>query len=317
MLLQDANPIDGELDRVAALEKAPNLQPAAIADGAGAENLARVNRLVLRRIGENLLERKEHLPRVPRGARLAVHPDLDLERLGIADLVGGHDPGAEHIGAVEALALRGSQSALHFDRLPVTGGEIVEDRIAEDMRGGFAPGNVGAGAPCNDRDLELVIHHLAVARPVDRRPGSDHREPVGDVIDGQLAIDRRKVLERLLHDGLERFGAICAPRLDGARAAPGLPDVKGEGHRVAHLTGLRQRREKLRRRQDQSTDRSQRRGSPRARAPRRGPPRPRRSGTAWTGKGRRQRRRAGPPRQGRTAAPLPRPRRRSWRLRSA
>ena len=80
---------------------------------------------------------------------------------------------------------------------------------------------------------------------MDRRPVSDHREPVGDVIDRQLAVDRRKVLERLLHDGLERFGAICAPRLDGARAAPGLPDVKGEGHRVAHLTGLRQRREKL------------------------------------------------------------------------
>jgi hypothetical protein len=92
---------------------------------------------------------------------------------------------------------------------------------------------------------ELVVHHLAVARPVNRGPGSDHRESIGDIIDGQLAVDRWQVLERLLHDCLERFGAICAPRLDSARASPGLPDVKGEGHRVAHLTGLRQRREKL------------------------------------------------------------------------
>jgi hypothetical protein len=204
-----------------------------------------VYRLVLRRIGENLLEREKHVPRVARGSRFAVHPDLDLECLRIVDLVASHDPGTKHIRAVEALALRGSQSALHFGRLPVAGGEIVEDRIPEDMRGRFAPGNVGAGAPSNDCDLELVIHHLAVAWPMDRRARSGNREPVGDVVDGQLAIDRRKILKRLLHDGLEPFGAIRAPRLDGARASPGLPNVEGEGHRVAHLPGLGQRREKL------------------------------------------------------------------------
>ena len=182
------------------------------------------------------------------------------------------------------------------------------------MRGCFAPWNVGAGAPRNDSDLELVVHHLAVARPVDRRPGSDHREPVGDVIDGQLAVDRRKVLERLLHDSLERFGAICAPRLNSARAAPGLPDVKGERHRVAHLTGLRQRREKLGGGKINpqiglsATPLHERARCVEARC------RQRRSATASTGMRKRQRQRARPPRQYRTAVQLPRPPRRSWRL---
>src|SRR5208283_3329115 len=90
---QDADPVDPKLDRIAALEKAPDLQPAAVANRAGAEHFSRVNRFVLRRIGENLLEGKQHLARVAPRARLAVDARLDRKCLSIAELVRRHDPG--------------------------------------------------------------------------------------------------------------------------------------------------------------------------------------------------------------------------------
>src|SRR5271166_6886985 len=198
-IAQHADAVDGKLDRVAALEKTPDLQPAAVADGARAEHFSRVNGLVLRGVGEKLLEGKEHVLRFALGARLAVDADLDLERLGIADLVRSHDPGAEHVRAVEALALGRTEPALHLDRLAIARGKIVEDGVAEDVRAGLALRNVRARGAGDDRDLELVVHHLAVARPMDGRSRSDDCQPVGDVVDRELAIHRRQVFQRLLH----------------------------------------------------------------------------------------------------------------------
>ena len=54
---QHADAVDVQFDRVAAVEEAADLQPAAIADRAGAEHLAGVDGLVLRGVGENLRER--------------------------------------------------------------------------------------------------------------------------------------------------------------------------------------------------------------------------------------------------------------------
>ena len=56
---QHADAIDMQFDRVAAGEKAADFEPAAIADGARAENLAGVDRLVLRGVGEELREISE------------------------------------------------------------------------------------------------------------------------------------------------------------------------------------------------------------------------------------------------------------------
>ena len=108
--------VDVEFDRIAALEKAADLQPAAIADRAGTEEFARMDRLVLRGVGENLLEGEQHAARLPSRAGLAVDPHLDFQRLRIAEFVGRDDPGPQHIAAVEALALRRAEPALHFDR---------------------------------------------------------------------------------------------------------------------------------------------------------------------------------------------------------
>ena len=67
-----------------------------------------------------------------------------LKRLRVAEFVGRDDPGAQHIGAVEALALGGTEPARHLDALPVARGEIVEDRVAENVLAGLGLGNVGA-----------------------------------------------------------------------------------------------------------------------------------------------------------------------------
>src|SRR5208337_1618548 len=129
-----------KLYRVPTLEKSPDLQPATIADGAGAEELARANRLVLRRVDENLLEGEKHASRVAPGARLAVDAHFDLQRLRITEFVRRHDPGADRVRAVETLALGGAEAPLHLDRLPVAGGKVVEDRVAEDMRAASSAG---------------------------------------------------------------------------------------------------------------------------------------------------------------------------------
>ena len=167
------------------------------------------------------------------------------KRLGIAEFVGRDDPGSQHVAAVETLALGGAEPALHFHPLPVARGKIVEDRIAEDMRGGLAGGNVRAGSSRHDSDLQFVVHHFAVTRPEHRRAGSDHREAIGDVIDRKLSVDRRHLAERRLQRGAERRLAALGARLQGQHAAWRLADVPFERHRIAHLARLGQRREQF------------------------------------------------------------------------
>lgn len=102
-----------------------------------------------------------------------------------------------------------------------------------------------ARAPGDDHDFELVIHHLAVARPHDGRARPRNREPVGDVVDRKLAIDRRQVFQGLRHHRLERLDASRVQRLNRPRSTGRLTNVQRKRHRVPHLSRLRQRGKQL------------------------------------------------------------------------
>ena len=204
-----------------------------------------MDRLVLRGVGENLLEGEQHAARLSSGAGFAVDPHLDLQRLRISEFVGRDDPGSQDIPAVEALALRRAEPALHFHPLLVARGKIVEDRIAEDMRGCLVGGNVRPGPPGHDPDFQFVIDHFAVTGPQHRHVRSDDREAIGDVINRKLSVDRRHFAERRLQRGAERRLAARRARLQSQHSARRLADVSFKRHRVAHLPRLGQGRQQF------------------------------------------------------------------------
>ena len=142
-------------------------------------------------MGDDFLEREQHAFGVTLRSHLAVDPAFHLQIIRITDFVGGHDPRAQHVAAVKALALRGAEPAFHFDALGVAGRKIVEDGEAENVIAGFRRGNVRALALGDDAEFELIVHHAAVARPLHRGVGAANTEAVGDVVDRLLAIDLR------------------------------------------------------------------------------------------------------------------------------
>ena len=73
------------------------------------------------------------------------------------DLVRGDDPGAEDVSGVEILALGGAELARHLPHLGVAGGDVVEDRVAEDVAGRVGRLDVLAGLADDDGELELDV----------------------------------------------------------------------------------------------------------------------------------------------------------------
>src|SRR5262249_60411115 len=61
---QHADPFDLELDHVARLKETHVLEAAAVADGSGGEELARVKRLRPRHVADAILELPPHLDRI-------------------------------------------------------------------------------------------------------------------------------------------------------------------------------------------------------------------------------------------------------------
>ena len=243
LVLQHPDLLDLELDRIAVFQVPADFKSATIADRAGADEFAGHQGFVLGHMLDDLLEREQHAVGDALRAHLAVHPHFHLQFVGIADLVRCHDPGTHDVAAVKTLAFGGTEAAFHLDALRVARREIVEDRIAEDVILGLRGGNVGALVPGDDAELEFVIHHLAVARPLYRGVGAAHAEAVGDVVDRLLAIDFRQFAERL---GIEPrqfghvvFGAGCKLEL----AARRLQDMQRKRHAVAHLPRLGDRGE--------------------------------------------------------------------------
>ena len=109
-------------------------------------------------------------------AHLAVDARFHLQFVGIADLVRRDDPRPHHVAAVKALAFRRPEPPFHFDALGIARGKVVEDGIAEDVVPGLGGGDVGALVLGDDAELEFVVHHLAVARPLHRGVGAAHAE---------------------------------------------------------------------------------------------------------------------------------------------
>jgi hypothetical protein len=99
--------------------------------GAGGDDVARQQLHELRDIGDDLLDGEDHR----RGAAVLLALAIDVEphrqRLRIADLVGGHQPGADRAEGREALALVPGRAALG---LPGALGDVVDHGIAGDMR---------------------------------------------------------------------------------------------------------------------------------------------------------------------------------------
>ena len=170
-IAEDANSIDLKLDVVPMFEETTELQATAVADATGAEELAGANGLVLRNVGENFLERKQHIPRGSCSACLAIDANFHSEFPRIPDLVRRDQPRTDRVGAVEALALGRAQTAPRLDRLPVPCGKVVEDRVAEYMGACFGDGDIGRRALGDEAEFKLVIDDLAVARPIDCGPG--------------------------------------------------------------------------------------------------------------------------------------------------
>src|SRR6266481_1281886 len=107
-VFQDTDLLDLEFDGIAVFEKPAELKTAAIADSPGADEFARHQCLVLRDMRDDLLEREEHALAYAFRADLAVDADFHLQVVGVADLVGCHDPRAHHVAAIKALALGGA-----------------------------------------------------------------------------------------------------------------------------------------------------------------------------------------------------------------
>src|SRR3981081_1678400 len=108
-VFQHPDLLDFKLDRIAMFQIPADFQSAAIADRAGANEFAGHQCLVLGHVLDDLLERKQHAVGNPLRTHLAIDADFHLQVVGIADLVGRHDPGSHDIAAVKTLAFGGAK----------------------------------------------------------------------------------------------------------------------------------------------------------------------------------------------------------------
>ena len=98
--------------------------------------------------------------------------------------------GPSTLAPSKLLPLAGPSRPAISSALAVARGEVVEDRVAEDMVArASASGMLARVRRVTIGDLQLVVHHLAVARPAHRRLGAGDDEAVGDVVDRHLPID--------------------------------------------------------------------------------------------------------------------------------
>src|SRR5437588_6493458 len=101
---EDADALNFRLELVALLEELAEGRAHALGR-AGGDHVAGQEREALREHGDALVHRKDHLGRVTRLARLAVHAQRDVERLRIGDLVGRDQHRPHRTERVERLAL--------------------------------------------------------------------------------------------------------------------------------------------------------------------------------------------------------------------
>src|SRR6476660_8848635 len=117
-VLQDADPLDLELDVVAGPEPAlvAVLEDAAGADGAGAKDVARAQLGVAARVRDDCLPRVVHVAEISAGALRAVHAGDHLQAQ-VAELIRGDDDRPQRRRKV--LSLRRPEPDLHLAPLQV------------------------------------------------------------------------------------------------------------------------------------------------------------------------------------------------------
>src|SRR4051794_24117534 len=162
---EDADALDLELDQVPRLEEAQLLEAAAIAHRAGAEELARVQRLRARGVRDAVLELPVHVARIAAAPLLAVHARDHVEPVRIADLIGRDQARAHGVAIVKILALARPKLAGHLLRLLVARREVVEDGVAEDVLARALFRDVLAAPSDVAAELQLEVQALGIARP--------------------------------------------------------------------------------------------------------------------------------------------------------
>src|SRR5882672_1793825 len=176
-----ADVLDPQLDGVAGLEE-PAPAHADARRRAGEHQIPRMK-------GDARGKHRDLLGRVEdqlRGMRLlhqlAVHPQLDPERVRITDVARGHDPRAERARALEALLAdpvvvkrRGGRILVALHR--VSRRQVVGDGPAGDAGERLSDRDV-LGGPADDRgQLDLPVDLLRVRGQFYLRAGPDHRAP--------------------------------------------------------------------------------------------------------------------------------------------
>src|SRR4029450_4980521 len=100
------------------------LEPAAVTDGAGAEELAGMQRLGTGDVRDAVLELPFHVARAAAPPFVAVHPPRHPEGVRIGDLVRRPQARAHRVRVIEVLALAGAELAGHLPRLLVARREV-------------------------------------------------------------------------------------------------------------------------------------------------------------------------------------------------
>src|SRR5437868_4979750 len=173
-VVQCSDPVDLELEFVALLQPAIELETRSARRGSRAEHLARMKGLRERGVGDQVGKAVMHVRGGVLPPDLAVHAHGHAEVRGV-ELVRGDDAWAEHVRAVPVLPLRRAHADLHLLRLHVARREVVPDRPAEHVLERMLAGDVAAGLADYGGELELVIELVRVLRPRDLGLGPDHR----------------------------------------------------------------------------------------------------------------------------------------------
>src|SRR5262249_52574384 len=99
------------------LEIAADLETAATANRARADEFAPHQSFILGDVRNDFLVGEQHAFADTRATGLAVDARFHLQLVRVADFIRRHDPGAEHVTAVKALALGGAEPSFHLDAL--------------------------------------------------------------------------------------------------------------------------------------------------------------------------------------------------------
>src|SRR5882757_3111364 len=235
-MVQLADRLDPPPDRIAGFEETASSHAHA-RRGPREHEIARVERYARRQHRDLLGGVEDQLARVGVLHQLAVHPQLDPQLMGIADVDRRNDPGPERAGAVEALladpvVMEGRSRRVLVALHRIARREIVGDGVAGDAAQGLLCRHVFRLSPDHGHELDFPVHLLRIRRELHFRTGPGHRAPGRlDEVPGLLA----QVLHRRA-----RFLALGARHLGHVVGVvrPRAIDIARIEHRGEELRAL-------------------------------------------------------------------------------